>query len=439
MSIFKAYDIRGIYPDQIDEKLATRLGASLVRLLEARTLVVGRDMRESAPSIQKALIDGITSQGCDVIDIGLVSTPMAYYGIGALDADGGLSATASHNPPEYIGAKICRRDAVPMSGDTGIKELEKMVREEFAPAANPGKVRTVDLQEDYRKHLQSKFQPWGDFSVVIDTANGMGGLEVPLVLEGAGLNWKGMFLEVDGRFPNHEANPLKDENIEDLRREVLASGASVGFAFDGDADRCCVLDEKGQRVGSDLVTALLAREFLEAEPGATIIYDLRSSKAVREEIESRGGKPVRERVGHSFMKATMRETSCPFAGELSGHFYFRDHYYSDCATMAMASILNLMTKEGKPLSEIVEPLRRYHNSGEVNFEVNDPDAMIQVLRDRYADGEQDQLDGITIQYPDHWFNVRKSNTEPLLRLLLEADSAELLNQKQAELTSLLAG
>lgn len=441
MSVFKAYDIRGVYPTEIDERLAARIGAGLVKLLGARRLVVGRDMRRSAPSIQRAVIEGITAQGCDVIDIGLVSTPMAYFGIGSLDADGGLTTTASHNPPQYIGAKICRRGAVPMSKETGIGELERLAAGGIAPPPGVarGRVTQVDVRADYRRHLQGFMRPWPGLRAVIDTANGMGGLEVPLVLEGAGLDWSGLFLELDGGFPNHEANPLKDENIADLRREVVARKAHVGFAFDGDADRCCVVDERGERIGADLVTALLAREFLERQPGAAIVYDLRASRVLPEEIEARGGRPLRERVGHSFIKATMRREDAPFAGELSGHFYFRDHYFSDCGTLAMAWVLNVMAREGKPLSQLVAPLRRYHSTGEVNFEVDDPDARLRELRARFAGGRQDELDGISVVFEDWWFNVRKSNTEPLLRLMLEAKTPELMAQRKAEVVACIGG
>jgi phosphomannomutase len=438
MSVFKAYDIRGIYPSQIDEDLARRMGAALVHLLRANRLVVGRDMRQSAPSIQDAVMEGITSQGCNVLDIGLVSTPMAYYAIGALSCDGGLATTASHNPPEYIGAKICRAEAKPMSAETGLRDIERMVAEQdFAPQASRGRIEQVDIQENYRDHLLRFAVPWSARKVAIDTANGMGGLEVPLLLKDSPLDWQGIFLDLDGLFPNHEANPLKDENIADLRELLLGSGGEVGFAFDGDGDRCCVLDEKGERVGSDLVTALLAREFLREEPGASIVYDLRSSRALAEEIEGCGGKAVRERVGHSFIKATMRQDNSPFAGELSGHFYFRDHFFSDCASLAMIHMLNLLEKEQRPLSELVAPLKKYCSTGEVNFEVADPKAKIEELKSRYGDGEQDELDGITVCYPDYWFNVRMSNTEPLLRLRLEADTDDLLARKQDELCALL--
>jgi len=448
VGVFKAYDIRGIYPGEIDEKLAWKIGAGLVKLLAAKRLVVGRDMRKSAPSIQKAVIDGITAHGCDVIDIGLVSTPMAYFGIGSLDADGGLTTTASHNPPQYIGAKICRRGAVPMSKDTGIGELEQMAKGDLAPPAGTkrGGVTTVDVRKGYQQQLRRFMQPWKGIKAVIDTANGMGGLEVPLVLEGSGLDWSGLFLEVDGTFPNHEANPLKDENIVDLKREVVARKADVGFAFDGDADRCCFVDEKGERIGADLITALLAREFLAKEKGAAIVYDLRASRVLPEDVAARGGRPLRERVGHSFIKATMRKENAPFAGELSGHFYFRDHFFSDCGTLAMAHVLNVMAREKKPLSQLVAPLRKYFSTGEVNFEVADADAKLAELRDAYAKGKgaaaplsSDELDGLSVAFPDFWFNVRKSNTEPLLRLMLEAPTKELLDRKRDELVKRIGG
>ena len=441
MSVFKAYDIRGIYPSEIDEKLAWKIGAALVRLLGAKTLVVGRDMRKSAPSIQKAVIDGVTAHGCDVLDIGLVSTPMAYFAIGSLPCDGGLSTTASHNPPQYIGAKICRAGAVPMSNATGIGDLERMVKEELAPAAGTkrGSVRAVDVRAGFQAHMRRFIGKWRPLKAVIDTANGMAGLEVPIVLEGTSLDWKGLFLEIDGTFPNHEANPLKDANIADLRRAVVAQKVDVGFAFDGDADRCCVVDEKGERVGADLVTALLAQEFLAKEQGAAVVYDLRASRVVAEEITRLGGRPLRERVGHSFIKATMRKENAPFAGELSGHFYFRDFFFSDCGTLAMVHLLNRMSRETRPLSALVAPLRRYFGTGELNFEVKDPDATLKEIRARHGGGKQDELDGISVVFPDYWFNVRKSNTEPLLRLMLEAKTKELRDAKQAELAKLIGG
>jgi len=438
MSVFKAYDLRGTYPDEIDENLAGRIGVALTRLLSAKTLVVGRDMRDAAPSVQRAVIDGIRSQGCDVIDIGLVSTPMGYYAIGALGADGGVVITASHNPAKYIGAKLCRKGAVPMSSDTGIRDLEAMVAApQPEPSGRPGRVRRVDIAEDYQQHVQTFAEDWTGLNVVIDTANGMGGLEIPLVLRDVPLEWKGLYLELDGNFPHHEANPLKDENVADLRAAVLRARAHAGFGFDGDADRCCVLDERGERVGSDLVTALLAREFLRREPGAAIVYDLRSTRALPEDIEKAGGRPIRERVGHSFIKATMRRVEAPFAGELSGHFYFRDHYYSDCASLAMVLLLNLMARERRPLSNLVQPLRRYASTGEINFHVADPRDVLEDLRARYRGGRIDDLDGVTVTFDDYWFNVRMSNTEPLIRLRLEAASPELLQKRLKELVAVL--
>jgi phosphomannomutase len=438
MSIFKAYDIRGIYPKELDETMARRIGAAFARFLRAKSLVVGRDMRVSAPSIKKAVVEGILSQGTDVIDVGLTSTPMAYFAIGSLGGDGGLTTTASHNPPEYIGFKLCRENAIPLSGDTGIKDIEKMATAGDVPAAaRRGSVREVDIRDAHRRHVLSFAEKWRPLDVVIDTANGMGGLEVPLVLEGSPLKITWLYRELDGNFPNHEANPLKDENIAELQAKVRAVKADVGFAFDGDADRCAVVDEKGERVASDIVTALVAPQILRKSPGGSIVYDLRSSRAVPEEITRAGGKPVRERVGHAFMRATLRKHQGPFGGELSGHYYFRDNFFSDSATIAMVQVLNLMAADPRPLSQIAAPVQRYASTGEVNFEVADKDGMIARLAELYRGHEIDYLDGITVQAKDWWFNVRKSNTEPLLRLCLEANDAKLLDQKRAELMKIL--
>ncbi|MFO0982402.1 MAG: phosphomannomutase/phosphoglucomutase [Planctomycetota bacterium] len=438
MSIFKAYDIRGIYPAELDETIARRIGAAFAKFLRARTLVVGRDMRRSAPSIKQAVVAGITSQGTDVIDVGLTSTPMAYFAIGSLKGDGGLTTTASHNPPEYIGFKLCREDAIPLSGDTGIKDIERMVLAGDLPAAaRPGSVRTVDTRAAHRQHVLSFAEPWRPLKVVIDTANGMGGVEVPLVLEQSKLELTWLYRELDGSFPNHEANPLKDENIRALQDKVRELGADIGFAFDGDADRCAVVDERGERVAADITTALIAPAILKRSPGAAIVYDLRSSRAVPEEIRKAGGIPVRERVGHAFIRATLRKHQGPFGGELSGHYYFRDNYYSDSATIAMVHMLNLLSRASRPLSQIAAPVQRYFTTGEVNFEVEDKDGMIKRLAELYRAGEIDYLDGITVQFKDWWFNVRKSNTEPLLRLCLEASTKAMLLDKRAELVQIL--
>jgi len=450
MGIFKAYDIRGLYPSELDESTAYRVGFHLVGLLEAKRLVVGQDMRTHSPGLADEVSRGMRDAGCDVIRLGLSSTPMAYHAIATLDCDGGLCVTASHNPGEYNGFKLCREGAKPISAANGILDLERLCAGEApVPVANPGNEETVDLLENYADHVAS-FSAHGldapKIKVAIDVANGMAGNALPLVL--ARLRWINadiMLADMDGTFPVHEANPLKEENLDGLRELVKKTGARIGIAFDGDADRCCFVDEKGVTVSADLMTALLAPEFI-TEPGTRVVYDLRSSWAVKEEIEEAGGEAVRDRVGHSFIKATMRENGAVFGGELSGHFYFKDNHTCDSGMIAMVSVLNLLNEpdnRNQPVSELLKDIRRYHSTGEINFRVEDKDAAIADLKSRYKDARQDELDGITIEYGDlgdpdwWWFNVRCSNTEPLLRLNLEAVTAELRDKGRDELIALL--
>ena len=438
MSIFKAYDIRGIYEQELDLALARAIGAGFVRFLGARRVVVVHDMRASSPDVSRAVMDGITSQGADVLDCGLGETPFGYFAVGHLKADGGMIVTASHNPAKYTGVKLVREQAIPLSGDTGIREIEQLVREGVPEAAvPPGRIEQLDLLAEYEQHVRSFMQPWKPMRVVIDFANGMGGHMVPRILAGTGLNCELLCEELDGTFPNHEANPLKDENILDLCRQVIKGGADLGVAFDGDADRCVFVDETGQRVPSDIITALIARALIPREPGTAVVYDLRSSDVLREEIERLGGKPIRERVGHSFMKATLRAAGGLFGGELSGHFYFRENFYSDSGVIALVEVLNILSADDRSFSEVVRELRKYPSTGEVNFEVEDKDAVIRLLTERFADAEIDHLDGVTVRYPGYWFNVRKSNTEPLLRLCLEATQPKLFEQKRQELIEIL--
>jgi len=448
MGIFKAYDIRGLYPSELDVELARKIGNAFARLLGAKRLVVGQDMRTHSPAVADAVTEGMRDAGASVIRLGLASTPMTYYAIGSIDCDGGLCVTASHNPSEYNGMKLCSAGAKPISGATGIAEIEKMCAEPYPePVAERGGVEELDLMDRYADHVASFADLGEDVTVAIDAANGMAGHTLPHILRRLPrVKAHAMLMEPDGTFPVHAANPLKEENLDGLRELVRSSGARLGVAFDGDADRCCFVDETGRTVGADLMTALLARRFAEQRGGGTYVYDLRSSWVVKEEIERAGGVAVRDRVGHSFIKATMREQGALFGGELSGHFYFAENHVCDSGVIAMVSALSLLTateNRGRPLSALVEDLRRYHATGEINFRVDDKDAAIAMLKDRYSDGRQDELDGITVAYGDlaspdwWWFNVRASNTEPLLRLNLEARTAELRDRRRDELVGLL--
>ena len=445
MGIFKAYDIRGLYPAEIDAPRARAIGNAFARLLDARRLVVGRDMRTHSPELAAAVIEGMRDAGASVIDIGLASTPMAYFAIGSIDCDGGLNVTASHNPGQYNGMKLCSRGARPISAANGILDIECMVGEPYpASAARRGTLETRDVLPDYADHV-ARFAHLGrDVSIAIDAANGMEAYTLPAILERLPrVRAQTLYMELDGTFPNHEANPLKEENLDPVRALVGRSKSQIGVSFDGDADRCCFVDETGRTVGNDLMTALLAREVLSAHPGAPIVYDLRSSWVVKEEILRHGGVPIRDRVGHSFIKATMRARGALFGGELSGHFYFAENFVSDSGVIAMVSALNLLSRETQPFSALVSGLRRYHSTGEINFHVDDKAAAIAMLRERHAGGRADDLDGITVEFGElgdrewWWFNVRPSNTEPLLRLNLEASSAALRDRRRDEIVGLL--
>ncbi len=447
--IFKAYDIRGIYPDQLDEETARDVGRAYHQILAAEdrarsnAVVVGRDMRSHSTPLSDALIDGLRESGLDVVDIGLTTTPMCYYAVGSLKTVGGIQVTASHNPARYNGIKLSLSDARPVSGDHGIPMLEKIVTSGEAGAATAdatrGSHQTHDIMPAYHAHLLSCLRrPEGAkrLRVVVDAANGMGTLYREL-LEAAGIELLPLYFELDGSFPNHEANPLKLENLTDLIAEVRRTGADLGVCFDGDADRAAFVDETGEPIGSDLATALIGGELLERTGGGAVVYDLRSSRAVAEFIREHGGTPLRERVGHSFIKATLRRHDGIFGGELAGHYYFKANYTADCAIMAVYEMFNLLWKHQQPLSKLVAPLLRYAKSPETNFQVADKQGKIDLLGERYADGERDDLDGITVQYPDWWFNVRPSNTEPYLRLVAEAANQALLDEKMTELVGLL--
>jgi len=453
MGIFKAYDIRGIVPTELDAALARKIGHAFARLLKAKRLLIGRDVRTHSPEIAGAVIDGIRDAGCDVVSIGLASTPMVYFAIGSQDVDGGLCVTASHNPGQYNGMKLCSRGAKPISRANGIADIERMCAEPYpGPVGARGGYKELDLLADYAAHVARFADIERPIRVAIDAANGMAGHTLPRLLPKLrNVTAETLFLEPDGTFPNHEANPLIEANLDPVRELVRSAHADVGMSFDGDADRCCFVDETGRTITADLMTALLAREFLRQEPGAHVVYDLRSSWVVKEVIRECGGIGHRDRVGHSFIKATMRQQGAIFGGELSGHFYFRDNFVCDSGEIAMVSALNLLARRAlvapdgraRPLSALVADLRRYHSTGEVNFHVEDKAGAIAALKAKYAAGRQDELDGITVEFGDladpdwWWFNVRMSNTEPVLRLNLEARRAETRDRRRAELVALL--
>ncbi len=458
--IFKAYDVRATYPDQINADSAWKVGHAtgkyLKRSREAAsdkvrredTMVVGRDMRPHSPELAGALVDGIRSTGMNVIDVGLIDTSCIYFAINLFDCVGGIQTTASHNPVNYNGFKISGPHAKPIGAATGLKDIERIATQLTRPAStgNQGSYEEVDIWPDYRKHVHSFLDLARPVRIAVDASNGMAGVMVPKVFDGVeNLTIDPILFEVTGSFV-HEPNPLVEANLSMLKqhlREAKGSKPAIeaGCCFDGDADRCIFTDENGRPIGCDILTALLARDFLKApgNEGAAVVYDLRSSRAVAEEIEAAGGVPVRERVGHAYIKKTMADRDAVFGGELSGHFYFRDNFYADSGAMAFARVLSVLSQQDRPLSSLVAPLLRYAQSGEMNFRVEDKDGAIRLIAERYKRWKVDYLDGITVDAGDEgwWFNVRKSNTEPMLRLNLEARDAALLGQKLDELKKIL--
>jgi phosphomannomutase len=446
--VFKAYDVRGLYPDELDEEGAEAIGRAYVEQFEPRRMAVGRDMRLSSPSMQEALIRGAAAAGADVLDLGLVGTEMVYFAVGSLGLEGGAMVTASHNPKEYTGMKLVRRGALPVGGESGLLDVRDRAVAERAEngkryldgSVTEGSRQSYDIWPAYVEQVLS-FVDVGAITplrVVIDAANGMAGTMLPPVLERLPVDMVRCYFEPDGSFPNHEPNPLLPENREFIVRKTLEEGADLGVAFDGDADRCFFVDDTGEFVPGDFVTALFAESLLEKEPGAKVIYDVRASRAVPETIERAGGVPLVNRVGHAFIKARMRKDDAAFAGEVSGHYYFRDFSQADSGVVPFLLMLELISKRGRPLSEILEPLRsRYFITGELNTPVPDVALKLQELKERYADGRVSHLDGISVDFDDWHFNVRPSNTEPLLRLNLEATSEELMEHKRDEVLEVI--
>ncbi len=437
--IFKAYDVRGVVPDELDEERARAIGAAFAEWSGIGSVAVGRDCRMSSPSLAAAVSEGVVSRGADVIDLGLASTDLLYFASGSLEV-AGVMLTASHNPPAYNGLKFCLPGARPVGQDTGLVEIRDVAENmSFGVGPGRGSVTERDLLDAYVEHVLSfvDVEAMRPLTVVADTANGMGGLVVPPVFEHLPMTLVHLFPELDGTFPNHPADPIDPENLRDLQRAVLERDADVGLAFDGDADRVFLVDERAEGVSGSDVTALVAAAILDRHPGETVVHNLICSWAVPEVIRDHGGVPVRTRVGHSFIKQVMAETGAIFGGEHSGHYYFRENYRADSGLIAAVVVLEQLSRADAPLSLVLAPYRRYRSSGEVNSRVLDQDGKIEEIARTYADGREDRLDGLTVEFEDWWFNVRPSNTEPLLRLNVEARTDELLQEKTAELLELI--
>lgn len=430
MSIFKAYDIRGKYPSELNESIAYKIGRAIVQSL-GKEICIGRDMRISSPSLFEALVKGTLGEGADVTDIGLCSTPMFYFAMGNYGFKAGLMITASHNPAEYNGLKICREGAVPVGLDSGLSEIRALVEQnKFENSGEKGSVTKKDITEDYAGFINRFVREIKGLKIVVDAANAMAGLSVPLVFKNQDIELIPLYFELDGSFPNHEADPLKKENLRDLQKKVREAKADLGIAFDGDADRAFFVDENSKPISADLVTALIAKDYLRENQGARIVYDLRSSKIVEETIRENNGIGIKNRVGHTFIKHRMKQEDALFGGELSGHYFFKENFNCDNALLAAVKVMNIMCRERKTLSELIKPFQKYYHTGEINFKAENKEEIMNLLKEHYKDARQLEIDGVYIEYPGWWFNVRPSNTEPLLRLNLEADTIELMDNKK---------
>ena len=447
-SIFKAYDIRGVYPDTLNEDVACEIGRAYVNYLglSGSRVVVGRDMRLSGEALEAAFIQGVTEAGADVLDIGLVSTDALYFAVGHLEEPGGAMVTASHNPKEYNGFKLCREDAIALSGEGGIFQIRDLILSGKLPKAREysGSVEKGDITLEYAKHCRSFINTQGlrPLKIVVDAGNGMAGKMLPPIFEGLPFEYVPMYFEPDGSFPNHPPNPIEPENMKDLQERVVNEGADFGAAFDGDADRVFVVDEKGKTISGDLLATLVAKNVLEKEPGAVVIYSAVCSKALPKLVRREGGWPIRTRAGHSIIKPQMRSNNAAFGGEHSGHFYFRDNYFADSGIIAILTVAELVAQQEGPLSDLFTPIDPYVRSGEINSKVADQAAVLDRVEELYAkqeDAKIDHLDGLTVDLGDWWFNLRPSNTEPLLRLNVEASDRETLEKERNKLLSLIRG
>jgi phosphomannomutase len=440
-SIFKSYDVRGIYPTQINEMLVRDMGRAFVDVLGRKRVVVGRDMRPSGESLAAAFAEGAAEAGADVTEIGLVSTDALYFAVGKFGFDGGVMITASHNPAQYNGLKFCREEAQAISLETGLAAMRDRIVSDQAPkrSVERGKTARRDILDDFARHCLSFIDPKKvkPFKIAVDAGNGMAGETVPHVFKYLPCELVPLYFELDGTFPNHPASPIEAENMVDLQRAVREHGCDLGAAFDGDADRMFIVDEKTQLVGGDMVTAIVGVNTLGKFPGSKILYNLICSRSVPEAIERAGGIPLRSPVGHSLIKPIMREGNVPFGGEHSGHFYFRDNWFADSGMIALMQCLELFSEAGKRVSEVIAPINNRFRSGEINSTVADIPAKLAAIEEQYKDADIDHLDGVTIGYPDWWLNVRPSNTEPLLRLNVEGDTKALMERHRDEALTLI--
>jgi phosphomannomutase len=444
-TIFKAYDVRGLYPSEVNEEAVRMIGRGFVSYLNARRIAVSRDMRLSSPSVAAAFIEGARDQGADVVDYGLMGTDMMYFAVARDGHDGGAQITASHNPKQYNGIKMVRREAFPLSGDAGIGDIRDMIASGAvpAPASKRGGLSQTHVLDDYVKHVLSFIDPSivKPFNVVLDAGNGIAGMVAPPLFAALPCRTTTLCFEVDGTFPNHEANPLIEENRRDIVERVIKDKADIGIAWDGDADRCFFIDGEGEFIAGDFVTALLAEAVLIKHPGAKIVYDVRASYAVKDTVAKYGGTALMNRVGHAFFKRRMREEGAIFGGEVTGHYYFRDNFFADNGFIPALLILELMSRKGETLRELLAPLReKYFISGEINTKVGDMRVVqekIDSLAAHYTNGKVYTMDGVSVEYPDWHFNVRPSNTEPLLRLNLEAMTQDLMERRRDEVLTFI--
>jgi phosphomannomutase len=444
-SIFKAYDVRGLYPAEVNEDAARQIGRGFVAYLDARRIAVSRDMRVSSPTVAAAFIEGARAQGADVVDYGMLATDMMYFAVARDGHDGGAQITASHNPGQYNGIKLVRREAFPLSGEAGLVEIRDMIAGGTlpAPAAAPGALSQMAVVDDYVKHVMSFIDPSiiKPFNVVLDAGSGMAGLVAPRLFDLLPCRTTRLCFDIDGTFPNHEANPLIEENRADITERVIRERADIGIAWDGDADRCFFIDGDGEFIAGDFVTALLAEAFLLRHPGASIVYDVRASYAVKDTVGRYGGAALMNRVGHAFFKRRMREEGAIFGGEVTGHYYFRDNFFADNGFIPALLMLELMSRKGQTMRELLAPLReKYFISGEINTKMPDMQVVaekIDALNAHYVDGKTYTMDGVSVEFPEWHFNVRASNTEPLIRLNLEATSQTMMEEKRDEVLAFI--